>query len=111
MANRILHGIGKAFRLVGRGTWFLCKATGRGIRKAYYDYQEQKRIEEIRHQRYRGIELEAFHQGKGWTNGAARAREDEQIRRQEERDYRAFRENWEKNMLGIPPERKKKKRF
>jgi hypothetical protein len=111
LGRKIINGVSKAFRLMGRGTWFLCKAAGRGIRAAYRSYQERKRIEEIRRQHYRGIELEAFHQSKGWANGAARAQEDERIRRQEQRDYIAFRENWEENMLGIPSERKKKKRF
>lgn len=101
-AKRILYGIGKALYLFGKGIWFVLKAFGKAISIAYRNYQERQRREEMLRQHYRGIERENRAAGRGWTRGVADVREEEIIRRQNERNRREALRRFENQMFDVP---------
>lgn len=102
------------------GLWIFCKLLGRSIQTAYYNYEARKRVEEEQRRYYAQIERENYHAGRGYARGVADVREQERMKRQDERDQRAYWKNLNKMyevpsvnenaFLGEPPHRKKKKR-
>ena len=121
IAKRILRIVGKGFYYFGKGLWLLAKGIGKDIRILYRDYEERRRIEEMRRQHYLGIERENYYAGRGWARGAADVTESVRIRRQNERDNREHMRRLDR-MFELPqvnddfftqdlePRRRKKKR-
>lgn len=83
IAKQVLYAIGKGF-------WFFFRALGRGIASIYRQYQEQKRIEDEQRRYYADIERENYHAGKGYARGMADVREQERVRRQNDREQREY---------------------
>jgi hypothetical protein len=109
-AKRILHGIGKAFYLLGKGIYLFFKALAKGISVAYRNYQERKRIEEERRAYYRGREMEGRAYGRGMAQGFADVRERERARRENERYWRELPDRFDRFVWGDYPPKKHKKR-
>ena len=120
IAKSILTGIGKVFYYFGKGLWIFCKLLGRGIKNAYYEHQARQKVENEQRRYYAQIERENYHAGRGYARGMADVREQERLRRQDERNQQDFQKRmnkmWEvpqineNAFLGEPPTRRKKKR-
>lgn len=120
IAKSVLKGIGKVFCYFGKGLWIFAKEMGRGIQRAYHNYQVQKQIENERRQNYAEIEREGYYEERGRARAQYEFRERDRIRRQNERDERQYWKNVNKMyavpkmndnfLVGDAPSRKKKKR-
>ena len=104
---------------IGKGLWWFCKAVGREINRSYQRYKEQQKWRAIREDELGDIEEENRASGRGWARGQADVREEEIIRRQNERDQRdydrgmnriyKFRPVNNKAFFGSPKKRKRSK--
>jgi hypothetical protein len=120
IAKQVLRGFGKGLWYVGKGLWWFIKVVARDIQRSYRQYQERERLRAIRQAELDRITEENIAAGKGWAIGTAQVREQERIRRQNERDQREYWKNLnrmyevpqvnENAFFGDSPNRKKKKR-
>ncbi len=115
-----MTGFGKVFYYFGKGLWVFFKLLGRGIKNAYYANQAKQKVESEQRKYFAQIEKENYHAGKGYAMGMAEVREQERLRRKDEREQRQFQKQFNKTwevptlkenaFFGEPPNRKKKKR-
>ena len=101
------------------GLWIFCKLLARGIKRAYYEHEARQRVE-TQKPHYQPVNQRVTIYNQTVYTGTNDAREQERLRRQEEREEREHQKRIEdvwgvprinKNaILGEPPNRKKKKR-
>jgi hypothetical protein len=120
IAKIILTGIGKVFYYFGVGLLIFGKLFGRGIQRAYHDYQHRQQVEAERRRYNHEIQTHAYYDERGREIAREEFRERERGRRQDERDQREYTKNLNK-MFEVPqvnenaffpdaPNKKKKKR-
>ena len=109
-AKMFLHGLGKAFYLLGKGIYLFFKALAKGISIAYRNYQERKRIEAIERARLDRIRRDGRAYGQGLEQGRLDVRGRERARRENERYWRELPDRFDRFVWGDDPPKKRKKR-
>jgi hypothetical protein len=109
------------FRSIGKGLWWFFKAVGREIQRSYRRYQETQRARAIRQGELDMIREDNMAAAEGDEMGRANIREQERIRRQNEREQRDYSRRMNEMykvqpvnnaaFFGDPPRKKKKRNY